>query len=201
MKKFMILALASSAMVATSAQASPGITADAVGQFALSADVDTYCLFGENNSFNQGNNVVEASGDHSQGYAGADGKVVFDIQSDNNTVQNASINYRIGSVICNAPFDVTAQSLNSGLTNTTNTTTDTDFTGDVDYLVRFDLDGDEGTAVEAAPAMLLFPSDEARAGPGRVRLRVPATNQLLLEGAYTDTLTFRMTPRSSGSSE
>jgi hypothetical protein len=192
MKKLMVLALVSSAMVATPAAAAD---VDAIGQYALSAEVESYCVFGQDdNSWVNQNNVVVADGNHSQGFAGADGAVEFDIQAPDNTVQAASATYRIDNAVCNEAFNITVASNNGGL-QTSASTNDDDFTDNVDYTARMTFDGDEGpTITVASGTQPLYNSSEAKAGPARLRLRVPASNDLLLEGSYEDILTMIMQP-------
>jgi len=195
MKKFLILALASSAMVATPAAAESSAAVDAIGQYALSAEVESYCVFGQNdNSWVNQNSVVLADGDHSQGFAGADGAVEFDIQASDNTVQAASATYRIDNAVCNEAFNITVTSNNGGL-ETLATTSDDDFTSLVGYNARLTFDGTEGNTINVAQGTQpLYASTEAQAGPARLRLRVPTSNELLLEGSYEDILTMVMAP-------
>jgi hypothetical protein len=193
MKKLLILALASSAMVATPAAAADF---DAIGQYKLSADAKSYCVFGQvNNSWTGQQNVVLADGNHSQGFAGADGAVKFDIQAADDTVKAASATYRIDKAVCNEPFKVTATSLNGGL-KTTVTTTDTDFTSDVDYNARFTIDGINGPQVNtvATGANSMFTSAQAQAGVATLKLDIPVSSKLLLKASYGDILTLVMQP-------
>jgi hypothetical protein len=137
MKKLMILALASSAMVATPAAAESSADVDAIGAYEVTADVESYCLFGQDDNrwAEAQTNVVVADGNFSQQFAGADGAVQFDIQSDDNTVQAAQATYVIDRAICNEAFNVTIKSDKGGL-KTLATTSDDDFTSLVGYNVR-----------------------------------------------------------------
>lgn len=190
MKKLMILALASSAMVASPAFAAD---LDGIGQFAISAPVSTYCVFGQSGNGWGSLQNASGTGNHSQGYAGADGALTFNIQAADDTVQAASATYTIQSVVCNTPFKISSDSANNGL-KTSATTNDTDFTSLVDYKVKVSVDGIAGTEVSVNGDPQLFSSAEARAGVGTLKLSVGQSNKLLLKGAYTDTLTFTMTP-------
>lgn len=190
MKKLMILALASSALAASPAYAAD---LDGIGQFAITAPVATYCVFGQSgNGWSAGSNASGTDA-HSQGFPGADGALTFNIQAPNDTIQAANATYTIQSVVCNTPFKITSDSANNGLKNAA-TTTDTDFTSLVDYKVLVNVDGNAGTEVSVAGDPQLFSSPEARAGVGTLKLSVAASPLLLLKGAYTDTLTFTMTP-------
>jgi len=193
MKKLLVLALASSAMIATPAAAAD---LDGIGAYEVTADVDSYCVFGqEDNRWGESQtNDVLADGNFSQQCAGADGAVEFDIQADDNTVQAAQATYVIDRAICNEAFNVSIQSDNGGL-KTPATTSDDDFTSLVGYNVRLNFDGTTGATLDATAAtQTLFTSTEAKAGPARLRIRVPASDDLLLEGSYEDVLLMVMQP-------
>lgn len=194
MKKLLILALASSAMVATPAAAAD-FGQDAIGWYDLDADVDSFCLFGTDNAAGNTNNAT-ISGVNGE----ADGDIVFDIQDDDdNTVQNASATYRINNAVCNEAFTVTARSTHGGLKSPT-AVVDTDFINLVPYTAQFLFDGSDGaeTAVAAGSDVTLLNSPHAKAGLARLRLKVNNSNDLLLEGAYDDFLVVSMLPSVGG---
>lgn len=197
MKKLMIAALTATALMSTPAFAQ---TRDGIGQFALSAPIATFCEFGTvGNSFTQANSAG-VSGDHSEGFAGADGRVVFGLQNTaNNTVNAAFARFVIPTVICNTAFSVSANSVNGGL-KTAQTTSDTDFTSLVNYNVDMKIDGIGNAPTQVAVGdQTLFTSPEARAGAGQITIDVPPSSKLLIEGTYLDTVTFTMTPSTGGS--
>jgi hypothetical protein len=196
MKKLLILALASSAVLATPAAAAD-FGQDAIGWYNLDADVDSFCLFGTNNTAGATNNasITSTNGE-------ADGDIVFDIQdNDDNTVQNATATYRINNAVCNEAFTVTAKSQNGGLKSPT-TVVDTDFINLVPYTAQFLFDGNDGTPqnVVAGTDVELLNSPHAQAGLARLRLKVNNSNDLLLEGAYDDFLIVSMLPSVGGGS-
>lgn len=202
MKKFLMIAVATVA-VSTPAMADTykGKTygQDAIGWYEINASVQGFCKFGTQNS--GGNNAVNGSA--TAGAPGttaeADGRFTLDIQDNNdNTVQAASARYNIAYAVCNSPFDMTLHSQNGGLKNNA-TTTDNEFTSLVPYGVDFEFDS-IGTAVYPilAGTNEVGSSNEARAGSAKIRVAVRASDDLLIQGSYSDHLTASLVPNVGG---
>lgn len=199
MKKFM-LALVAATTFATPAfaQVNYGTATygqDAQGWYQMNANGQTFCRFG---TLNHGNGASANSTVTATGFGGAqeaDGTFTLDIQNDNNdTVQSAFGQYAMDNVVCNTPFTVTAVSDNGGL-KAANTTSDPAFAQVVPYQVRFSFDGLTGTNVTVSTSsQTTLTGNEARAGAAALNVFVPASNLLVLQGAYSDRLVLTMTP-------
>ncbi|MGN6270696.1 MAG: hypothetical protein ACTHM0_12490 [Sphingomonas sp.] len=200
MKKYLI------ALAATTVFAAPALAVtppnyqtatyghDAVGLYAINANGQTFCRFGTLNH-GQGNTNATVT---TSGFGGAnegDGTFTMDIQNDNtDTVQYSSGQYNLDNVVCNTPFTVTVQSNNGGLKSAA-TTSDPAFAQLVPYTVNFAFDGLGGTnhAISTS-AQTVISSNEARAGSAVLDIYTQASNMLVLQGGYNDTLTLSMTP-------
>ncbi len=204
MKKFLTIAMASSVLLAAPAAAQTAWTGqtygkDAEGWYQLSANNTTFCKFGTVNT-PQGNQRTTV-GTAFSGYSEADGAFVFDIQNDDdNTVQQANGEYIYNNFVCNQAFTVNASSDNGGL-KSDNTTSDPAFVELVPYQVDLVLDGINGTDIAASTqSQQLISSSQAQAGGGVLYINVPARDELVLQGAYRDTLRLTVTPNASGGS-
>jgi hypothetical protein len=202
MKKYLI------ALAATTVFAAPALAVtppnyqtatyghDAVGVYALNASAQTFCRFGTDNtgSSNTGETVDTTGGG---GATEADGTFTFThLQNPNtDTVQHVSGSYNLNNIVCNTPFTVTATSANGGL-KSANTTSDTAFTQLVKYSIQFLFDGLLGSSIHPSTpgTQTLLVGHEARAGSGSLNIYTVASNDLLLEGGYSDTVTLSMTP-------
>jgi opacity protein-like surface antigen len=198
MKKLLFAALAASTLSTPAFAADwQGKTygQDAIGVYDLSASVDTFCKFGTSNSAFGLVNMPTADTNYLGGANEADGRFVMDIQKDDDdTVQAAIGGYMIGYAVCNTPFTMKLNSLNGGL-KSANTTSDTDFIQLVPYRVGFNFDG-HGASSQFLPAgdTVVDTVNEATAASANIGIVVPAQDKLLIEGAYTDTLTASLIP-------
>jgi hypothetical protein len=198
MKKFLTIAFASTAILATPAfgQTWQGQTygQDAVGWYDISADVDTFCKFGTSNT---GTGISNATVD-TNAYSGAqeaDGRFMFDIQDDDdNTVQGAQGRYDIANAVCNTEgFTMTVESQNGGL-QADQTTSDPAFVELLPYNVHFIFDGIGTEVTVDGSVQTVGTSPEARAGSAQVWVRVDPRDELVLEGTYADKLIATIQP-------
>lgn len=193
MKKLLIAAIASTAF-ATPAFAQ--ITyEDGVAEYEIFAPVQSFCRFGPGTESSGTNGSV--NGDNNNGLPGSDGRFDLNIQNPgNNSVQAADVTYTIPSAICNSGWTITADSENGALT-TPVTTSDNDFTSSVGYRVNVRFAGEtNGTFTSAAllNGAVVAQSTEARAGQASFRVRVAASNDLLLQGTYFDRVLVTLAP-------
>jgi hypothetical protein len=194
------LAIAGTANAAPSSYATQTYGQDAQAWWLLNSTVDTFCKLGAQGGTVTGlTNASGQFGANGQGgtVAEADGTITFDIQNDtNNTIKAAAATVSVPFSQCNRRFDITVNSLNGGLRNSANTTTDTDFTNDVDYDVAINFDGVTGNAQNvAAGTTPVVPATQATAGTFSFTVDVDAdTSKLLLQGTYSDFLKVVMAP-------
>jgi hypothetical protein len=217
MKKFLMIAVASTALTATpvlaktdnpkaaepaqsnsSAATWTGQTYDDnLASYKLSATNATFCKFGNagNSAENGGDSSTTFSEGHNGGYAGGDAAYVLDIQNDgDNTVRKASAKFKFARFVCNTPFAVNVSSSNGGL-KSANSTSDQDFVSLIAYKVDVTMDGVAGSEKSITTSnQALLTSTEARAGAAEVRIEVPAQDKLVLQGAYNDVVLLTMTP-------
>jgi len=199
MKKYLIAFAATSMMAAPAFAAAPNYQTatyghDAVGLYAVNANGQTFCRFGTSNT-GHGNTNATVTTDGFGGANEADGTFTMDIQNDNNdTVQYSSGQYNLDNVVCNTPFHVTIQSTNGGLKAAAHTS-DTAFAQLVPYTVNFAFDGLGGNNVPISTSSnTIISSNEARAGSAVLDIYTQASNMLVLQGGYSDTVTLSMTP-------
>jgi hypothetical protein len=170
---------------------------DNLASYKLSATNATFCKFGNagNSAASGGDSSTTFSEAHNSGYAGGDAAYVLDIQNDgDNTVRAASANFDFARFVCNTPFAVKASSSNGGL-KSANSTSDSDFVSLIAYNINVTMDGVEGSQKNISTSNQdVLTSTEARAGAAQVRIRVPAQDKLVLQGAYNDVVLLTMTP-------
>jgi hypothetical protein len=207
MKK-LLLAAAGAALIASPAAAQSGnwgnqfYGQDAIAVWGLNAPVNTFCRLNNNGGTQEGNinsNFVAGSFGAGGTSQEADGTWTLNMQNpDNNTIRLVEGAVVYSNSQCNTPFEIYADSQNGGLTNTTNTTTDSNFTNNVSYQidVKFGGGATSPLATVTAPGRQnLISNQQATAGDFRVGIRVPANpNTLLLQGTYRDQLTVTMRP-------
>lgn len=175
---------------------------DAVAVWGLNAPVNTFCRLNSNGgaqSGNQNSNFVAGSFGSGGSSAEADGTWTLNMQNPtNNTIQLVEGAVTYSNSQCNTKFDIIASSQNGGLTNTDQTTTDTNFASKVSYQIDVKFGGGATSplaTVTTAGAQNLISGQQATAGDFRVGIRVPANpNTLLLQGTYRDQLTVTMRP-------
>ncbi|WP_336976059.1 hypothetical protein [Brevundimonas nasdae] len=205
MKKLLIAA-AGVALIASPAAAqswgNQSYGQDAVAVWGLNAPVNTFCRLNNNGgvqSGNQNSNFVAGSFGAGGTSAEADGTWTLNMQNPaNNTIRLVEGAVTYSNSQCNTRFEIYADSQNGGLTNTTQTTTDSNFTNKVSYQidVKFGGGATSPLATVTAPGRQnLINTQQATAGDFRVGIRVPANpNTLLLQGIYRDQLTVTMRP-------
>lgn len=199
--KTILLAGAALALIAGSASAQSYGTAtygnDGIAVWQLNADVDTFCKLGAVPTTRRSNATV-TPGDNGRGgtAANGDGTIDFNIQNpSNNTIQAAAAAVTYAQSQCNTTFNVTAQSENGGLENNDFASFDTEFTDLVPYNVGIVFDGANGYQGNLSGTSTLISNQQPTAGDFEIRVNVAQnTNELLLEGEYTDYLIVTMQP-------
>lgn len=201
MKKFLMMAVAAAA-VSTPAMADTykGKTygQDAVGWYDINARVQSFCKFGTQNTAGTATNGTTTAGAPGT-TAEADGTFTLNIQDPNDdTVRAANGRYDIAYAVCNSPFNMTLSSQNGGLRNNA-TTSDAEFTSLVRYGVNFEFDA-IATSVTQMPqgTHTVGTSTEARAGSAKITVNVLASDDLLIQGNYSDRLTAALVPNLGG---
>lgn len=201
MKKFLMIAVAAAA-VSTPAMADTykGKTygQDAIGVYDIKASVQSFCKFGTQNTAGTSTNGVTTAGAPGT-TAEADGTFTLNIQDPNDdTVRAANGRYDIAYAVCNSPFNMTLSSQNGGLKNNA-TTSDAEFTSLVRYGVNFEFDA-IATSVTQMPqgTHTVGTSTEARAGSAKITVNVLASDDLLIQGNYSDRLTASLVPNLGG---
>lgn len=201
MKKFLMIAVAAAA-VSTPAMADTykGKTygQDAIGWYDVTANVQSFCKFGTQNTAGTSVNGATTAGAPGT-TAEADGTFALNIQDPNDdTVRAASGRYDIAYAVCNSPFNMTLSSQNGGLKNNA-TTSDAEFTSLVRYGVNFEFDAISTSTTQVPQGTLTVGSStEARAGSAKITVNVLASDDLLIQGSYSDRLTASLVPNLGG---
>ncbi len=204
MKKFLIAAVASMAVMTGAAQAQDW-TSQTYGKdfnawWLLNAPVDVFCKLNTKPGVNVETNADIVNGANGKGgtIAEADGTVTFDLDHDpTNTVQQVRAEMNFPYSQCNTRWTLKLNSQNGGLKNP-KTTSDDDFVKNpLEYNVAINFDGKSGGALVKTAGDISIPpltNIEPKAGNFMFAVSVPAMPKLLVEGTYSDFLKVIVAP-------